>query len=111
MRPPGLTTAATSSRNAAVTAPLEVSATSSRYSSVYVVTAVPHSSAELARGHRPEQLDERGVGHVTALARNLQAVAGFRAAHVVDHGRHQPGAAGAGRVYQRDRPPVDPCHV
>ena len=53
-----------------------------------------------------EQLEDRRVGLAAALAHRLQAVADAVVAHVVHQRRHQPGAAAAERVAERDRPAV-----
>src|SRR3984957_11102304 len=54
-----------------------------------------------------EQFENRRVGLPAALAHGLQAVADAVVAHVVHEGGHQPGAAAAERVAERDRAPVD----
>src|ERR1700729_1452583 len=53
-----------------------------------------------------EQFENRRVGLPAALAHGLQAVADAVVAHVVHEGGHQPGAAAAERVAERDRAPV-----
>jgi hypothetical protein len=68
-----------------------------------------HPRARLRVGTDPEVLQEfqdGGVGLAAALAHGLQAVADAVVAHVVDHRRHQPGAAAAKRVTEGDRAAV-----
>jgi hypothetical protein len=54
-----------------------------------------------------EQLEDGRVGLAGALACGLQAVADAVVAHVVDQRGHQPGAAAAQRMAERDRAAVD----
>src|ERR1700684_4535379 len=54
-----------------------------------------------------KQFENRRVGLAAALAHGLQAVADAVVTHVVHEGGHQPGAAAAQRVADRDRAAVD----
>src|ERR1700722_17168016 len=56
---------------------------------------------------RLEQFEDRRVGLAAAFAHGLQAVADAVVAHVVHQRGHQPGAAAAERVPDRDRAAVD----
>src|SRR6188474_471080 len=53
-----------------------------------------------------ETLDDRGVGHATALAHHLESVAPAGPLELAEQRRHEPAARASERVTERDRTAV-----
>ena len=78
-----------------------------------MIWKTPHRTylrAEFSRRGSLDQLNDGRIGHAAALTHRLQAVADAIALHLMNQGRHQPGARGSQRVTQRNGSPgLRPC--